>query len=268
MIFPDMMLTCEKWMSPAFDFICRVFNIQDPVHRIRLSFQFPGEEDGTMTTALNPKGAAWGYFFPKKMIEYFQKYVLFKNISSSEIEEWKRDYIFLLKKISLANHNKQLVLKSPPNTARIKLLLSIFPNAKFIFIHRNPYKVYASNKRFLKVSQAIYAIGGSSLVDFNAIILETYSKTMDRYLKEKDLIPNGQLIEIAYKDFVEKPLTCMRSTYETLHLNDFNHCENKMKLYTKLKKNFVSLDHILPAKEKSVASIKLEPFVKHWNYTL
>ena len=73
-----------------------------------------------------------------------------KTYLQSEFEAWKQEFVFLLKKISLANHNKQLVLKSPPNTARIKLLLSLFPNAKFIFIHRNPYEVYVSNKQVLE----------------------------------------------------------------------------------------------------------------------
>jgi hypothetical protein len=268
MIFPDMMLSCEKWLSPVFDFICRVFNIHDPIHRMRMSFRGPGEDDGTMTTSVNPRGAQWGYFFPKKMIEYFHKYVLFKDISSSEIEKWKGDYIFLLKKISLANHNKQLVLKSPPNTARIKLLLSIFPNAKFIFIHRDPYKVYASNKQFLKVTQAIYAIGGSRMVDFNKNILDTYSKTMDRYLKEKDLIPTGQLIELAYEDLINNPLACIKTAYETLHLNDFAYCENNMTLFATLQKEYITLDHQLPPDERAIAFEKLEPFIRHWNYPL
>jgi omega-hydroxy-beta-dihydromenaquinone-9 sulfotransferase len=55
MIFPDMMLSCENWMSPAFEFIFRFFNLNDPVHRIPLSFRFPGEEDGAMTTSLNAR---------------------------------------------------------------------------------------------------------------------------------------------------------------------------------------------------------------------
>ena len=268
MVFPDMMLSCEKMLVPVFEFIFRLFDLHDPVHRVPLSFRFPGEEDGAMTTSLNPRGAAWGYFFPKKMNEYFQKYVLFENIPASEIEEWKRAYVFLLKKISLANHNKQLVLKSPPNTARIKLLLSLFPNAKFILIHRNPYEVYASNKRFLKVTNDIYAVGGTNSVDVNTIILDTYSKTMHRYLMEKDLIPHGQLIELPYEDFIKKPVASIRKVYETLHLNEFSYCENKMTSFAALQKKFIKLDHKLPPDERRVASEKLEPFIRHWNYPL
>lgn len=266
MVFPEIMLCCEKWLSPAFEFIFRLFNIRDPVHRVRLSFRFPGEEDGAMTTSLNSRGAAWGYFFPKKMIEYFHKYVLFENVPASEIEGWKRDYVFLLRKISLANHNKQLVLKSPPNTARIKLLLSLFPDAKFILIHRNPCEVYASNKRFLKVTHTMYALGGTRSLDINSVILDTYAKTMYRYIQERDLIPKGQLMELSYEDFIKNPVASMRAAYETLHLNDFSYCEHKMTSFAERHKTFKVLDHKLPPEERKTVSEKLEPIMTHWNY--
>jgi omega-hydroxy-beta-dihydromenaquinone-9 sulfotransferase len=268
MIFPELMLTWEKVLSPVLEFISRLFNLQDPVHRTPLSFRFPGEEDAAMTTALNPRGAQWGFFFPKKMNDYFRKYVLFENIPATEKAAWTRDYVYLLKKISLASHNKQLVLKSPPNTARIKLLLSLFPEAKFILIHRNPYEVYASNKRFWKVTQRMYALGGTGSFDINAMIQDTFAQTMQRYLLEKNLIPHGQLVELAYDDFLKNPVENMRSAYATLHLNDFNYCENKMISFAARQKTFKVLDHSLRQDEKKEISQKLETIIKHWNYPL
>src|SRR5688572_25374120 len=36
MVFPEIMLTAEKWMSPILQSACRLFKIEDPVHRIPL----------------------------------------------------------------------------------------------------------------------------------------------------------------------------------------------------------------------------------------
>lgn len=268
MIFPELMLSCEKWLSPFFEAIFRLFKIQDPVHRVPLSFKFPGEEDAAMTTSLNPRGAQWGYFFPTRMNEYFRRFVLFENIPDSELEKWKQAYILLLKKISLANRGKQLVLKSPPHTARIKLLLSLFPDAKFILIHRNPYEVYASNKRFWKVTQDIYAIGKTEAVDINKIILDTYSETMHRYLSEKQMVPSGQLIELPYEELVTRPLDSMRWIYETLNLCEFSYCEGKMRAFAERQKKFVIMEHKLPPEEKTMVSQKWEPFFRNWNYAI
>ncbi|MFI5131964.1 MAG: sulfotransferase family protein [Chitinophagales bacterium] len=268
MVLPEIMLSSEKILLPVFEFFCRSFKLKDSVHRVPLSFRFPGEEDATMTTSVNPRGAQWGYFFPKMMNQQFQKYVLFENIPESELEVWKQEFAFLLNKISLANHSKQLVLKSPPNTARIKILLSLFPNAKFIFIHRNPYEVYLSNKKFWKVTQSIYAVGGTRSVDINSIILNTYSKMMQRYLLEKDLIPEGQLVEIPYEDIIQRPLDSMRKIYETIHLDDFGYCENKLRSFVEHQKSFVRLNHEIPADERKVVTKKFEPFIRYWNYPI
>ena len=268
MVLPEIMLSCEKWLAPLLQSASRLFKIQDTVHRIPLDWQFPGEEDATMTTSLNPRGAQWGYFFPKMMNEQFQKYVLLENIPESELAAWKQDFVFLLKKISLANQNKQLVLKSPPNTARIKILLSLYPNAKFIFIHRNPYEVYLSNKKFWKVTQSVYAIGGTRSIDVNSIILNTYSKIMHRYLMEKDLVPEGQLIELPYDDLIQKPMESMRKIYETIHLDDFDYCEEKMRSFVESQKSFVRLKHEMPAEERKLVTEIFEPFIRYWKYPI
>lgn len=266
MVLPEVMLSGERILRPFFDFICRVFNIEDKVHRVRLSFRGPGEEDAGMTTLVNPRGAQWGYFFPKMALTHFQQYVLFENIPPSEKKAWEEDFVFLLKKISMANQNKQLVLKSPPNTARVKQLLSLYPNAKFILIHRNPYEVYTANKRFWEVTRQVYAVGGFGTIDVNGIIMDTYARTMDRYLSEKDLVPEGQLIEIAYADFIQKPMENMQKIYKTLQLGDFSYCESKMQRFVDAQKSFVRLQYELPETEGKTVTRKFEPYIRHWNY--
>ncbi|MBC6492046.1 sulfotransferase family protein [Flavihumibacter stibioxidans] len=266
MIFPEVMLSSEKILSPAFEGICKVFNLRDPIHRTRLSFRYPGEEDGTMTTAINARGAQWGYFFPEIMESQFRKYVLFEDLPPSELEAWKQDFVYLLKKISLANKGRQLILKSPPNTARIKLLLSLFPRAKFVFIHRHPYDVYGSNKKFWKVTHKIYALGQTKTVDVNSIILKTYSQVMDRYLLEKGLVPEGQLVEVRYDALMQHPIENIQQIYQALQLGDFNYCRNKMMAFIERQKSFVRLNHDLPEEEKLMVAGQLGRYISHWGY--
>ena len=143
---------------------------------------------------VSPYALQWGYLFPQKINHYLEKYVLFENISCDEIQDWKNSYLYLLKKLSIANKSRQLVLKNPPNTARIKMLLSLFPNAKFIYIHRNPFEVYASNKRLWEVIRDIYMLGRARYVNFSNIILDTYSKNDDPvFCRIKHLYHPGSL---------------------------------------------------------------------------
>ena len=46
-------------------------------------------------------------------------------------------------KISLWNtKGTQFLSKNPPHTGRVKELVKMFPNAKFIYLMRNPYTVF------------------------------------------------------------------------------------------------------------------------------
>ena len=133
------------------------------------------------------------FCFPATQQILLRKYALFEKISGEEVQKWKDSYLYLVKKISLANQRKPLVLKSPPNTARIKQLLSLFPNAKFVYISRNPVQVYASSKRLWEMIIKKYALGNYSAINLQQIILETYSKSMNNYMKDKLLIPQDKI---------------------------------------------------------------------------
>lgn len=266
MIFPEIMLCFEKLMTPALESATRLFKVQNPIHRIPLTWHSPGEEDVAMTTAVHPTGAQWGYFFPQRMNEYFEHFVLYESIPQAKAEEWKRAYLLLVKKLSLANQERPLVLKSPPNTARVKLLLSLFPDARFIFIHRNPYDVYASNKRLWKVVQETYSLRSAQSVNHSSIILDTYSKMMQRYLNDKPLIPAGQVTELPYETFIKEPVESLRQIYASLDLGDFNSCEKQVSGFAARQKSYATLDHHLQRDEIKAISEQWERYIRHWGY--
>src|SRR6185369_15779688 len=103
-------------------------------------------------------------------------------------------------------HGRQLILKSPPNTARIRLLLELFPDARFIFIHRNPFDVYASSELFWKVVLNNYALGKNKSHTIRELIELQYEKMMESYLSQKQLIPEGRIIEITYDSLIKEPM--------------------------------------------------------------
>ena len=266
MVFPEIMLGFENALTPVLEKTSRLLKIQNPVHRIPLTWYSPGEDDVAMTTGLHPMAAQWGYFFPQKMPDYFRRSVLFEGIGEEEKEAWKQAYFFLVKKFSLANGAKQLVLKTPPNTARIPLLLSLFPDACFVFLHRNPYEVFASNKRLWNVVQDIYTLGSTRAVNHTELILDSYEKITERYLADRKLIPKRNLVELPYQTLVQDPVGCMQQLYASLRLPDFNECEEKMAAFAGRQKEYVRLQHRLPEDERMMVTERWAPFIKEWGY--
>ena len=81
-----------------------------------------------------------------KEFSVFSPYFAFgADCPPDERERWRRSFVLFLKKVTLKNGYKPLIIKSPVHTARIPILLDIFPKARFVYAHRNPYQVFQSS---------------------------------------------------------------------------------------------------------------------------
>jgi hypothetical protein len=72
---------------------------------------------------------------------YSYPYLTFRDVSPIETKRWHAALFAFVQKLTYKYH-KPIVLKSPGHTARIKLLLEIFPLARFVPIHRHPITVH------------------------------------------------------------------------------------------------------------------------------
>lgn len=195
-----------------------------PQDNVKIDANSPQEEEHPLTNRTEKSGMHV-FFFPKNR-SYFTKYNLFEDVSDKEINDWKKTYQDLLKKILLfQDPKKRLLLKNPHNTGRIKVLLEMFPNAKFIYIHRNPYEVYSSTRVLYKKAVRTQFLQEFSSEEVEQRILFCYRKTIERYLEYRSLIPKDQLYEVAYADLDARPLQEMKKMYEHLSLGEYNSVE-------------------------------------------
>ena len=155
--------------------------------------------------------------FPRTIRQSFDKYVLM-NADEAEKSRWKKAYLGVLRKASLMAGGKRLLLKNPYNTARIGALLEIFPNAKFIHIHRNPYNIYVSALHdFIKEADEM-ALQEFTEQDFSALCYELYEKLMKQYWEQRELVPKGNLCEVSYETFEQQPMAEVMRIYAELGL--------------------------------------------------
>ena len=113
-----------------------------PQDNIEISSDLPHEEENSLSN-FSMYSASHSFFFPKNE-SFYNKYALLKDLSQKEYRNWKKAYGRMVDEISIANNYKPLVIKNPHNTGRIKGLLDLYPNAKFIHIYRDPYNVIPS----------------------------------------------------------------------------------------------------------------------------
>ncbi len=182
---------------------------------VRMGLDLPQEEEFSLSCLTRHSHHC--NHFPRTIARSFDEYVLFET-SEKNKARWKSTYLQVVKKAAYIAGGKRLVLKNPYNTARIGVLLELFPNAKFIHIHRNPYNIYVSALHdFVKEAEEM-ALQDFSEEMFAEICFVLYEKLMTAYWRQKDLVPAGNLAEVAYEKLETDPMTEIERIYDELGL--------------------------------------------------
>ena len=208
-----------------------------PMDNMKMGIDLAQEEEMALGN-LFPYSFYNGWYFPKKMMEYYYKYIRFKNIPNKIIENWKIVYNTLLKKATLFMGGKRLVLKNPANTGRIKFLLDLYPDAKFIHIYRNPYVVYASTRHFYQKVVQYFMLQKITREEIENNIFMLYKKIMGNYFQESRLIPEDNLIEVKFEDLEKNAIEQLRNVYTELKLMGFDKSKLKFKYYLRSLANY------------------------------
>lgn len=258
--YAHLISTPGTWLNNKF----KDFMTKRPQDNVLTSANYPQEEEFALA-AFCPYNMVPSYNDPNKLIECVNNYLLLSDMDEKRITQWKSAYLYIIKKITLLRQGKQLLLKNPPNTARIKWLLELFPEAKFIHIYRNPYDIYPSMinlfksmwKNFLEMGFKI-TIPEDTFIENQ--VLKIYTKLMQAYFEQKVLIPPTNLIEIKYEELMENPSIEIKKIYDMLQL-DYKNDEKLIEGYLESQRNY----------EKNKFTLKKEALDKiylHWNFVI
>jgi hypothetical protein len=148
----------------------------------------------------------------------YDRYFSLSELTPEERETWKRTFLLFLKKLTLRS-NKPIVLKSPSHTYRIPLLLEMFPQAKFVYIIRDPYAVLNSSLHLRRTLFTENSLAAPNFAGLEEDTFLTYEDCIRTYERTKSLIPDGQLHEMRFENLEADPLGEMRTLYESLHMS-------------------------------------------------
>jgi hypothetical protein len=134
---------------------------------------------------------------------------------------WSESLVLFVKRL-MFNDPRQLVLKSPTHTARISILLNLFPSAKFIYISRDPLKMIPSTIKLWKFFDFFHGLNSSGLTNYLQYVLTTFKTIEDAYLRDKPLLNNKNLIEIRFEDLIADPTSSLKEIISDLSLENLN----------------------------------------------
>jgi len=224
---PGVFLGYEKLMKPI---VASSIPDKRPMDDVKMDADFP-QEDEYALGAFSPYSYYHGWCFPKNM-DFYNRFVCFNDVSKKYIEDWKKVYTYLIKKVTLKVEGKPLVIKNPSNTGRIKLLLEMFPDAKFVHIQRNPYHVFLSMMRFMRIVIPLYCVQNPPRIDIvENSMMNLYEEIYKNYFIEKKLVPKGNFVEVKYEEFIDNPIKELKNIYGGVDIDGFKDSERAFKAY-------------------------------------
>jgi hypothetical protein len=233
---------------------------------MRISFSSPGEDEAAIAmTCLRSPIIAWA--FPKREAHY-DRYYTFRGVPQYEVDEWKQALVWFLKKLALKN-DRPMVLKSPPHTGRIRPLLELFPDARFIHISREPYTVFRSTQRLYAKAVPLSYLQRPNLAHVDDSIIRRYVEVYDAYFEHQPLIPSGQFCDVRFEDLERDIIGQMGAIYDQLGLCGFDRLKPKLEKYASSKAGYQKNTH-MPLDEPLRAKIATawRTCFETWGYTI
>jgi hypothetical protein len=188
------------------------------IDRMDQGLKMPNEDEfATSVLSLRSPYLLWS--FPRNTA-FYERFLTFRGVPEADVARWKAAIVLLLKKLTLRN-DRPMLLKSPPHTGRIKLLLELFPAARFIHIHREPYTVFQSTRHLNEVLTRSLQFQRPDPADADAAIIRRYRLLYDAFFEERSLIPCGQFHELGFETLESDPIGSIERCYAALGMPGF-----------------------------------------------
>jgi omega-hydroxy-beta-dihydromenaquinone-9 sulfotransferase len=152
------------------------------------------------------------------------------GLTSGGLKRWKQTFRHFLQTLMFRD-SRRLVLKSPPHTARIPVLLEMFPDARFVHIVRDPYVVFPSTVNLWKSLARGHCLQTPNHNDVEEKVLREYRIIYDRLEEARPLFRQGRFHEVRYENLIADPVGELGKVYSALELEGFDTARSRLVQY-------------------------------------
>lgn len=214
-LMPATFLTTERLFRSI---VRRRLPTTRPMDNLRMDVDLPKEEEFALA-CLSGRSIVAGYLFPTRLEQVFEQDGLLP--AGRGRHEWQGGLLHFMRKLTLRHGDRPLLMKSPFNTARVDAIRELFPDARFIHIHRDPATVFASNVRLYERILPMLALCDVDRASIRRFILRSYKDTYEHFITALGSIPEGQVAHLRYEELVADPVKVLQGVYARLDLGDF-----------------------------------------------
>ena len=224
------------------------------------------QEDEIAIANMSEASFYHGIYFPRAFAENVNRGLFFDGCSTADIRGWRRQFTYFLRKLYLHQGEKPLLIKNPVYTGRFAMLREMFPSAKFIHIHRNPYDVFVSMRNFYAKLLKQFALQGYDHVDIDETVLAVYDRMMRAYEADAADVPAEQLVELRYDDLDADPMAAVEACYAGLALPGFETARAQFESYIASVASFEKNRFDYSDEAAAKVEARLGYFIEKWGY--
>lgn len=215
-VFPNL-LGHSWWFKPI---IGQFWPTHRPFDDVKMGMDLPQEEEIGL---VNVQDISFYNFlcFPKDFEKFYDKELFMKGLDDEVVARWKSEYVKMINKAIINGKGDRFISKSPSNMVRIRQILEIFPDAKFIFLYRDPYKTVESFYRFFHAVMPVIQIQNSDGELDRKRLTAVYADMVRQYYSDKDIIPAQNLMEIKFEDFSKNAVEGLKQIFDKFELPGF-----------------------------------------------
>jgi omega-hydroxy-beta-dihydromenaquinone-9 sulfotransferase len=202
--------------------------------------------------------------FPNQPASY-PEYLDLENISPTERRRWQDALLWFLQRVTYYNP-KRIILKSPPHLARIKAILEVFPDARFVHIVRDPYVLFQSTVKLWKAMYTVQALQVPNFEHLDEYVYSCFETMYKAFETQKHLVPEGRLSEVRYEDLVGDTMGQMRRIYNELELGEFENVAPRLEEYLAQTKNYKTNQYSIAPEIRNEVDRRWGRFMQRYGY--
>jgi omega-hydroxy-beta-dihydromenaquinone-9 sulfotransferase len=203
-------------------------------------------------------------YFPRRFAETYRGGLLLDG--SGEVARRQKTLRHYVAKMSALASGRRLLLKNPGYTAQIGVIRALWPNARFVHIYRNPYVVFESTRRALRIVLRELALQNHEQVLIDEIVLQVYPRVMSRLIEEADRLPSHAIVHVRFEELERDPLGGLEHIYRSIRLGDYEAARPRIEAYLRSIHDYSKSTYTFSMETIGQVTERWQPFVTHFGY--
>lgn len=244
-----------KWLIPA----------KRPMDEMKVGWDSPQEDEWALCSMGIPSPYLT-LMFPNHPPAY-EEYLDLREVPGPAIARWKQGLMWYLKCLTLQTPGR-IVLKTPQHTCRVRALLEMFPNARFVHIVRDPYVVFPST---IKLWKRLYRYHGLQVPHYEGLeerVFSWFDRMYRVFEEDRHLIPEDRFCEVHYEDLARDPMGQMQAVYANLGLGSFEPVRPAIQAYMDRTRDYKVNRHELTPEARDRITQRWRGFIERYGYSL